>query len=182
MNQPSSNPLPTNKSNLPPQSNSYNLNSSTPLTYAQVLKLEHTITTSKPIPLPSSGTATTPGRYSYRNYFHGPGSAFVLSQFLAYFNSESETESEAAEDASIQNGNFAENTMQYHEEHNLYLVNTPQVHTYLQLYAKKKLEGRTQSENSIWRSWRDVENAEFWAFIAVIINMGTTSLANLQEY
>ena len=49
-------------------------------------------------------------------------------------------------------------------------------------YAKKKLEGKTLSANSIWRSWRNMENAEFWAFIAVIINMGTMPLANLQEY
>ncbi|XP_033326115.2 piggyBac transposable element-derived protein 4 [Megalopta genalis] len=49
-------------------------------------------------------------------------------------------------------------------------------------YAKKKLEGKTLSTNSIWRSWRDVENVEFWAFIAVVINMGTMPLANLQEY
>ncbi|CAL7939067.1 unnamed protein product [Xylocopa violacea] len=49
-------------------------------------------------------------------------------------------------------------------------------------YATKKLEGKTLSSNSIWRSWRDVTDEEFWAFIAVIINMGTMPLASLQEY
>ncbi|XP_017792480.1 PREDICTED: uncharacterized protein LOC108574407 [Habropoda laboriosa] len=34
----------------------------------------------------------------------------------------------------------------------------------------------------IWRSWYDVTISEFWAFIAVIIYMGTMPLANLQEY
>ena len=32
-------------------------------------------------------------------------------------------------------------------------------------YAKKKLEGKTLSTNSIWRSWHDVENAGFWALL-----------------
>ncbi|XP_015436661.1 PREDICTED: piggyBac transposable element-derived protein 4-like [Dufourea novaeangliae] len=50
------------------------------------------------------------------------------------------------------------------------------------LYAKRRLEGKTLSANSIWRSWRDVTLEEFWAFLAVIINMGTMPLANLQEY
>ncbi|CAK9810345.1 PiggyBac transposable element-derived protein 4 [Anthophora quadrimaculata] len=49
-------------------------------------------------------------------------------------------------------------------------------------YAEKKLEGRTLSSNSIWRSWHNVTKEEFWAFIGVIINMGTMPLANLQEY
>lgn len=49
-------------------------------------------------------------------------------------------------------------------------------------YAKRKLEGKTLSASSIWRSWRDVTNEEFWAFLAVVINMGTMPLANLQEY
>ncbi|KAL6417866.1 hypothetical protein ACFW04_012481 [Cataglyphis niger] len=46
----------------------------------------------------------------------------------------------------------------------------------------KKIVWKTLSVNSIWRSWRDVTNEEFWAFLAVVINMGTMSLANLQEY
>lgn len=50
------------------------------------------------------------------------------------------------------------------------------------IYAKRKLEGKTLSANSIWRSWRDVTNKEFWAFLAVVINMGTIPLVNLQEY
>ena len=33
-------------------------------------------------------------------------------------------------------------------------------------YAKK-LKGKMLSPNSIWRSWRDVDNEDFWAFIAV---------------
>nr|XP_012152964.1 PREDICTED: piggyBac transposable element-derived protein 4-like [Megachile rotundata] len=49
-------------------------------------------------------------------------------------------------------------------------------------YAKRKLEGKTLSATSIWRSWRDVTNEEFWAFLAVVINIGTMPLANLQEY
>ncbi|KAF7380312.1 hypothetical protein HZH66_014667 [Vespula vulgaris] len=49
-------------------------------------------------------------------------------------------------------------------------------------YAKKKLEGKTLSSNSIWRSWRDVTNEEFWAFITIIIDISIMQLANLQEY
>lgn len=49
-------------------------------------------------------------------------------------------------------------------------------------YAAKKLEGKTLSPNSIWKTWHDVTNEEFWAFIGVIIDMGTMPLANLQEY
>ncbi|CAK9816518.1 PiggyBac transposable element-derived protein 4 [Anthophora quadrimaculata] len=44
------------------------------------------------------------------------------------------------------------------------------------------MEEKTLSASSIWRSWRDVTNEEFWAFLAVVINMGTMPLANLQEY
>lgn len=49
-------------------------------------------------------------------------------------------------------------------------------------YAAKKLEGRTLSSNSIWRTWHNVTKEEFRAFIAVIINMGTMLLANIKEY
>lgn len=49
-------------------------------------------------------------------------------------------------------------------------------------YATKKLEGKTLSPYSIWRNWRNVTIEEMWAFIGVIINMGTMPLANLQEY
>lgn len=49
-------------------------------------------------------------------------------------------------------------------------------------YATRKLEGKTLSSYSIWRTWHDVTIEEFWAFIALIINMGTMPLANLQEY
>ncbi|CAK9810836.1 PiggyBac transposable element-derived protein 4 [Anthophora plagiata] len=49
-------------------------------------------------------------------------------------------------------------------------------------YATKKLEGKTLSPYSIWRNWRNVTLEEMWAFIGVIINMGTMPLANLQEY
>lgn len=49
-------------------------------------------------------------------------------------------------------------------------------------YATKKLEGKTLSPYSIWRNWRKVTIEEMWAFIGVIINMGTIPLANLQEY
>nr|KAF7392485.1 hypothetical protein H0235_017484 [Vespula pensylvanica] len=49
-------------------------------------------------------------------------------------------------------------------------------------YAKKKLEGKTLSSNSIWRSWRDVTNEGFWAFITIIIDISIMQLANLQEY
>ncbi|CAK9816388.1 PiggyBac transposable element-derived protein 4 [Anthophora quadrimaculata] len=48
--------------------------------------------------------------------------------------------------------------------------------------AAKKVEGKTLSSRSIWRSWYDVTVTEFWAFIGVIINMGTMPLANIQEY
>ncbi|KAL2723600.1 piggyBac transposable element-derived protein 4-like [Vespula maculifrons] len=46
----------------------------------------------------------------------------------------------------------------------------------------RKLEGKTLSSNSIWRSWRDVTNEEFWAFITIIIDISIMQLANLQEY
>ncbi|XP_058792504.1 piggyBac transposable element-derived protein 4-like [Phymastichus coffea] len=49
-------------------------------------------------------------------------------------------------------------------------------------YAAKKLDGKTLSPYSIWRNWRNVTIEEMWAFIGVIINMGTMPLANLQEY
>ncbi|XP_043498380.1 piggyBac transposable element-derived protein 1-like [Polistes fuscatus] len=49
-------------------------------------------------------------------------------------------------------------------------------------YAAKKLYGKTLSPYSIWRNWRNVTIEEMWAFIGVIINMGTMPLANLQEY
>ncbi|XP_043487956.1 piggyBac transposable element-derived protein 4 [Polistes fuscatus] len=49
-------------------------------------------------------------------------------------------------------------------------------------YAKRKLEEKTLSATSIWQNWRDVTNEEFWAFLAVVINMKTIQLANLQEY
>ncbi|XP_035737648.1 piggyBac transposable element-derived protein 4-like isoform X2 [Vespa mandarinia] len=49
-------------------------------------------------------------------------------------------------------------------------------------YARKKLENKTPSQYSIWRAWHSVTIEEMWAFIGVIINMGTMPLANLQEY
>ncbi|XP_046737562.1 piggyBac transposable element-derived protein 4-like [Diprion similis] len=38
------------------------------------------------------------------------------------------------------------------------------------------------SSHSIWKTWRAVEEGEFWAFIGVIINMGMIPLANMQDY
>ncbi|XP_015433556.1 PREDICTED: piggyBac transposable element-derived protein 4-like [Dufourea novaeangliae] len=49
-------------------------------------------------------------------------------------------------------------------------------------YARRKLENKTLSPYSIWRTWHSVTTEEMWAFIGVIINMGTMPLANLQEY
>ncbi|XP_014481483.1 PREDICTED: piggyBac transposable element-derived protein 4-like, partial [Dinoponera quadriceps] len=49
-------------------------------------------------------------------------------------------------------------------------------------YAKNVLKLKKISSNSIWQTWRDVEKDEFWAFIGVIVNMGTIHLANMQEY
>lgn len=39
-------------------------------------------------------------------------------------------------------------------------------------YPAKKLEGRALSSRSLWQTWYNVTKEEFWAFIAVIINMG----------
>lgn len=49
-------------------------------------------------------------------------------------------------------------------------------------YAKSKLKGKILSNRSIWKNWRDVSREEVQAFIAVILNMGTMELANIQEY
>ncbi|KAI4485718.1 hypothetical protein M0802_012579 [Mischocyttarus mexicanus] len=49
-------------------------------------------------------------------------------------------------------------------------------------YAENILKNKEISSNSIWQTWRAVEEDEFWAFIGVIINMGTIPLANMQEY
>ena len=49
-------------------------------------------------------------------------------------------------------------------------------------YAAKKLEWRTLSSHSIWQTWHNDAKEEFWAFIAIIINMETMPLANIQEY
>ena len=49
-------------------------------------------------------------------------------------------------------------------------------------YTTRKLEGKTLSSRSIWRTWYDVTIEKFWTFIALIINMGTMPLANIQEY
>lgn len=46
-------------------------------------------------------------------------------------------------------------------------------------YAVTKLEGRTLSSRSIWQTWHNVTKEEFWAFIAIIINMETMPLANV---
>ncbi|XP_035230326.1 uncharacterized protein LOC118202280, partial [Stegodyphus dumicola] len=48
--------------------------------------------------------------------------------------------------------------------------------------AEYVLKENEISSNSIWKTWRAVEEDEFWAFIGVIINMGTITLANMQDY
>ncbi|KAL2719344.1 piggyBac transposable element-derived protein 4-like [Vespula squamosa] len=88
---------------------------------------------------------------------------------IRIIDSESETESETAEDASSTEWALCG---EYEE--------MPRRAQFIS--GKHPIEGRTLSANSIWRSWRDVENAEFWAFIVVIINMDTMPLTNLQEY
>lgn len=49
-------------------------------------------------------------------------------------------------------------------------------------YAKNKLKNKTLSKDSIWHTWRDTNKDEFWAFIGVILNMGTVVLPNVQDY
>ena len=49
-------------------------------------------------------------------------------------------------------------------------------------YAENVLKNKEISSNSIWETWRAVEEDEFWAFIGIIINMGTIPLTNMQEY
>lgn len=49
-------------------------------------------------------------------------------------------------------------------------------------YAENVLKNKEISSNSIWQTWRVVEEDEFWAFIGVIVNMGTIPLTNMQEY
>ena len=49
-------------------------------------------------------------------------------------------------------------------------------------YAENVLNLKEISSNSIWQTWRDVKEDEFWAFIGVIVNMGTIPLTNMQEY
>ncbi|XP_053975370.1 piggyBac transposable element-derived protein 4-like [Hylaeus volcanicus] len=49
-------------------------------------------------------------------------------------------------------------------------------------YAKTMLQSKKITANSIWKTWRDVERNEFWAFVAVVLNMGTMPVANIQEY
>lgn len=49
-------------------------------------------------------------------------------------------------------------------------------------YARTKIDAMDLSSRSIWHNWRDVEIQEFWAFLGLIINMGTMPLANMQEY
>ena len=49
-------------------------------------------------------------------------------------------------------------------------------------YAKNKLENKTLSKNSLWHSWCGTNREEFWAFIRVILNMGTMYLPNMQDY
>ena len=46
-------------------------------------------------------------------------------------------------------------------------------------YTRRKLERKTLSPYSIWRTWYNVTTEEMWAFIGVIINMRTMPLANL---
>lgn len=48
--------------------------------------------------------------------------------------------------------------------------------------AVSKLEETALSSRSIWRTWYNVTNAEFLAFIAVIVNMETITATNLKEY
>ncbi|CAK9804154.1 PiggyBac transposable element-derived protein 4 [Anthophora plagiata] len=49
-------------------------------------------------------------------------------------------------------------------------------------YASRKLEEMVLSSRSIWHTWRNITKEEFWAFIAVIVNMGTMTAANMKEY
>lgn len=49
-------------------------------------------------------------------------------------------------------------------------------------YAARKLEETALSSRSIWHTWYNVTNAEFLAFVAVIVNTGTITAPNLKEY
>lgn len=49
-------------------------------------------------------------------------------------------------------------------------------------YAKSVLNSKNLTKDSIWQTWHDVNEDEFWAFIGVILNMGTMPISNMQEY
>ena len=44
------------------------------------------------------------------------------------------------------------------------------------------LNSKNLTKDSIWQTWHDVNEDEFWAFIGVILNMGTMPISNIQEY
>ena len=49
-------------------------------------------------------------------------------------------------------------------------------------HAKSVLESKNIAKGSIWQTWHDVNKDEFWAFIGLILNMGTMPVPNMQEY
>ncbi|KAI9575270.1 hypothetical protein GQX74_013110 [Glossina fuscipes] len=51
-----------------------------------------------------------------------------------------------------------------------------------QKIAKKKLNSKTITKNSMWQTRKDVKRDEFWAFIGIVINMETMPISNMQEY
>ncbi|TBU06827.1 transposase IS4 [Hamiltosporidium magnivora] len=49
-------------------------------------------------------------------------------------------------------------------------------------YARNKITQKRLSIRSTWHSWVDVTVEEFQAFLGVVLNVGTITLANIQEY
>ncbi|TBU20600.1 transposase IS4 [Hamiltosporidium tvaerminnensis] len=49
-------------------------------------------------------------------------------------------------------------------------------------YARNKITQKRLSKRSTWHSWVDVTVEEFRAFLGVVLNAGTITLANIQEY
>jgi Transposase IS4 len=49
-------------------------------------------------------------------------------------------------------------------------------------YANNAIKKTQLTKNSLWNSWRDVNEEEFRAFLGVILNMGVRPHPNLQDY
>ncbi|XP_014614920.1 PREDICTED: piggyBac transposable element-derived protein 4-like [Polistes canadensis] len=49
-------------------------------------------------------------------------------------------------------------------------------------YANEEIRKKQLSRKSTWHKWYDITKEEFFAFIAVILNMGLIQFPNIQEY